>query len=105
MAEAATDRAADIMIRPAAAGDLPTLPALYRHLNHDDPDMDSRLARDRFAAILAHPGMTIFDGPQGAGDTALLRQLRFFTGQDRIPDPAPCCRLTPLPEPILPARW
>ncbi|MFS8112704.1 GNAT family N-acetyltransferase [Rhizobium jaguaris] len=65
MAQAATDRAADIVIRPAAAGDLPTLLALYRHLNHDDPDMDSRLAEDRFATILAHPGMTIFAAFEG----------------------------------------
>ncbi|MDL2397348.1 GNAT family N-acetyltransferase [Rhizobium mayense] len=65
MAEAATDGAADIVIRPVAAGDLPTLLALYRHLNHDDPDMDPQLARDRFAAISAHPGMTIFAAFEG----------------------------------------
>ncbi|MEF0938676.1 GNAT family N-acetyltransferase [Rhizobium sp. BR 362] len=60
MAEAAGDRATEIVIRPAAAGDLPTLLALYRHLNHGDPDMEPQLAEDRFAAISAHPGMTIF---------------------------------------------
>ncbi|WFU07740.1 GNAT family N-acetyltransferase [Rhizobium sp. CB3090] len=60
MADSASDKTADIVIRPAAAGDLPTLLALYRHLNHDDPDMDPRLAEDRFTTILAHPGMTIF---------------------------------------------
>ncbi|MBB4565976.1 GNAT family N-acetyltransferase [Rhizobium leucaenae] len=65
MAQAARDRAADIVIRPASAGDLPTLLALYRHLNHDDPDMDSGFAEDRFAAILAHPGMTIFIAFEG----------------------------------------
>jgi len=65
MADTATDRAADIVIRPAVAADLPTLLALYRHLNHDDPDMDPRLAKERFAAISAHPGMTIFAAFEG----------------------------------------
>ncbi|AVA22302.1 GNAT family N-acetyltransferase [Rhizobium sp. LEGMi198b] len=65
MAEAAGDGAAGIVIRPATAGDLPPLLALYRHLNHDDPDMDSGFAEDRFAAISAHPGMTIFVGFEG----------------------------------------
>ncbi|MBB5573204.1 MULTISPECIES: GNAT family N-acetyltransferase [Rhizobium] len=65
MAEPAGDGAADIVIRPAATGDLLALLALYRHLNHDDPDMDLGFAEDRFAAILAHPGMTIFVAFEG----------------------------------------
>jgi N-acetylglutamate synthase-like GNAT family acetyltransferase len=65
MAAAATDGAIDIVIRPAATGDLPALLALYRHLNHDDPNMDSRLAEDRFAEVLAHPGMTVFAAFEG----------------------------------------
>ena len=47
------------VIRPAAAGDLPTLLALYRHLNHDDPELEPTLAENRFAEILAQPGMTV----------------------------------------------
>ncbi len=65
MAAAATGGAIYIVIRPAATGDLPVLLALYRHLNHDDPDMDPRLAEDRFAEILAHPGMTVFAAFEG----------------------------------------
>lgn len=49
-----------VVIRAAAAGDLPTLLALYGHLNHDDPELAPALAERRFAEILAHPGMTIF---------------------------------------------
>ncbi|QND47773.1 GNAT family N-acetyltransferase [Rhizobium lusitanum] len=49
-----------VVIRPAAAGDLPTLLALYGHLNHDDPELEPALAESRFAEILAHPGMMIF---------------------------------------------
>ena len=173
MAAAATDGAMDTLIRPVAAGDLPTLLALYHHLNHDDPDMEARHAEDRFAEILAHPGMTVFaslrrrpcrflghlgrhpqsdasrrflradrkrrhpcrspqawpcagadqnghrDGLgeellqgdaahrlQGAGDAALLRQLRLFTGQDRISDhDVPSQADIPrTAQPILPAR-
>ncbi|MQB42432.1 GNAT family N-acetyltransferase [Rhizobium sp. ICMP 5592] len=49
-----------VVIRPAAAGDLPTLLALYRHLNPGDPELGPALAESRFADMLAHPGMTIF---------------------------------------------
>ncbi|HEY0123210.1 MAG TPA: GNAT family N-acetyltransferase [Rhizobium sp.] len=49
-----------VVIRPAAAGDLPTLLALYRHLSHDDPELEPALAESRFAEILTQPGMTIF---------------------------------------------
>ncbi|APO75527.1 GCN5-related N-acetyltransferase protein [Rhizobium etli 8C-3] len=50
----------DIMIRHAGPGDLQTLLELYRHLNPDDPAIDPARASDRFSAILAQPGMTIF---------------------------------------------
>ncbi|ACM27203.1 GNAT family N-acetyltransferase [Agrobacterium sp. SHOUNA12C] len=59
MAEAANG-SDTVVIRPAAAGDLPTLLALYRHLNHGDPELEPALAESRFAEILQHPGMTIF---------------------------------------------
>jgi len=49
----------DVLIRAAVAGDLATLLALYRHLNHDDPQPEPALAESRFAEMLAHPGMTI----------------------------------------------
>ncbi|MGF6176710.1 GNAT family N-acetyltransferase [Ensifer sp. 4252] len=49
-------------IRAASADDLPGLLALYGELNPDDPALDAALAADRFAAILARPGMTVFIG-------------------------------------------
>lgn len=55
-------------IRAAEAVDLPGLLALYGELNPDDAALDAALASDRFATILAHPGMTIFIGL--AGDIA-----------------------------------
>ncbi len=59
---------APFSIRAAQAVDLPGLLALYGELNPDDPALDTAVATDRFAAILAHPGMTIFIGL--AGDIA-----------------------------------
>lgn len=52
--------AADVDLRPAEPGDLPGLLALYAELNPADPPLDAATAHDRFAAILAQPGMTIF---------------------------------------------
>ncbi|KAA0700482.1 GNAT family N-acetyltransferase [Neorhizobium sp. P12A] len=49
-----------IIIRPVASGDLSTLLALYRHLNPDDPHMESGDAESRFRQIAAHPGITLF---------------------------------------------
>ncbi|MBM7049796.1 MULTISPECIES: GNAT family N-acetyltransferase [Rhizobium] len=69
MPEALAEDAAGIVIRPAAAGDLSTLLALYRHLNADDPELEPHLAENRFAEILSHPGMTIFTA--FAGDEAV----------------------------------
>ncbi len=57
-----------LAIRAAEADDLPGLLALYGELNPDDAALDAALASDRFATILAHPGMTIFIGL--AGDIA-----------------------------------
>jgi len=50
----------DFIIRPAVRGDLPGLMALYRHLNPTDPVLDEASAEERFSAILAQPGMTVF---------------------------------------------
>jgi len=58
--------ATDIVIRPVAIADLPTLLALYQHLNAKDPMLELQLAERRFADILAHPGMTIFSAFDGA---------------------------------------
>lgn len=52
----------DFLIRPARDGDLPDLLELYRHLNPQDPEPAAKLAGERFAAMLAHPGMTVFIG-------------------------------------------
>ncbi|WP_027683581.1 GNAT family N-acetyltransferase [Rhizobium leguminosarum] len=58
----------DFIIRAAARGDLPCLMTLYRHLSPTDPVLDEALAEERFSAILAQPGMTVFIGY--AGDVA-----------------------------------
>ncbi|MCH4545542.1 GNAT family N-acetyltransferase [Rhizobium changzhiense] len=55
-------------IRAVAAGDLPGLTILYQHLNPTDPVLDKAAAEERFTAILAQPGMTVFIG--FAGDLA-----------------------------------
>lgn len=52
-------------IRAASPGDLHGLLALYGELNPDDPILDAAVAADRFAAILAQPGMTVFVGSVG----------------------------------------
>jgi GNAT superfamily N-acetyltransferase len=52
--------AADTVLRPAGLADLATLLALYRHLNHDDAEMESSQALLRFRQMLDHPGMTVF---------------------------------------------
>ncbi|MBX4941462.1 GNAT family N-acetyltransferase [Rhizobium binae] len=52
----------DFAIRPAAAGDLPGLMTLYRHLNPADPLLDDMTAEERFSAILAQPCMTVLMG-------------------------------------------
>ncbi|MBP2444708.1 GNAT superfamily N-acetyltransferase [Rhizobium leguminosarum] len=64
----------DFAIRPATAGDLPGLTTLYRHLNPADPVLDEATAEERFSAILAQPGMTVFSGFAGdfAAATATL---------------------------------
>ncbi|MBB6484303.1 GNAT family N-acetyltransferase [Rhizobium lusitanum] len=66
MPGAAFKDSAEISIRPITAADLPTLIALYQHLNADDPVPELSLAQRRFAEILAHPGMTIFAAFDGA---------------------------------------
>jgi len=62
------DQDQDFAIRPAAVGDLPGLITLYQHLNSTDPVLDKAMAEERFSAILAQPGMTLFIG--FAGDLA-----------------------------------
>lgn len=52
-------------IREAAQGDLPGLLALYHHLNADDPEIAPDIAAERFAAIIAQPGMTVLIGVSG----------------------------------------
>ena len=52
-------------IRPACAADLAGLLVLYHHLNPADPPLDRATAEDRFAAMLAQPGMTVFIGFAG----------------------------------------
>ncbi|NEJ73280.1 GNAT family N-acetyltransferase [Rhizobium phaseoli] len=58
----------NVAIRAAVASDLPGLTLLYQHLNPADPVLDQAMAEERFSAILAQPGMTVFIG--FAGDLA-----------------------------------
>jgi GNAT superfamily N-acetyltransferase len=58
-------REQDFAIRPAGAADLAGLLVLYHHLNPADPPLDGATAGERFAAMLAQPGMTVFVGFAG----------------------------------------
>ena len=58
----------NLVIRPAMAHDLGGLITLYQHLNSADPALEGATAEERFSAILAQPGMTVFIG--FAGDLA-----------------------------------
>lgn len=49
-------------IRPATSTDLQNLIALYGHFNSTDRPLAPELAEERFSAILAQPGMTVFIG-------------------------------------------
>lgn len=60
----------DFSIRPAVQGDLPALLALYRHLNADDPQIPADIATERFAGIIARPGMTVLIGVSGEALTS-----------------------------------
>jgi ribosomal protein S18 acetylase RimI-like enzyme len=60
----------DFGIRPAAQEDLPALLALYRHLNADDPEIPTDIATERFAGIIAQPGMTVLIGFSGKALTS-----------------------------------
>lgn len=55
----------DFTIRPAVATDLQGLITLYQHLNPTDPIPVPAVAAERFSAILAQPGMTVFIGFAG----------------------------------------
>ncbi|MEK1892825.1 MAG: GNAT family N-acetyltransferase [Rhizobium sp.] len=57
--------AGELIIRAAKARDLPGLLALYRELNPADPTIERAQAEERFGAILAQPGMTVFIGVAG----------------------------------------
>ncbi|MBB3590071.1 GNAT superfamily N-acetyltransferase [Rhizobium sp. BK529] len=52
----------NLSIRRAASADLQNLLTLYGHLNSSDRPLAPELAEERFSAILAQPGMTVFIG-------------------------------------------
>lgn len=60
---------ADLTIRPAGPADLPALLELYRHLNGDRP-LTVAEADGTWAAMLAHPGLTVLVGAVPSGDLA-----------------------------------
>ncbi|GAC1040467.1 GNAT family N-acetyltransferase [Rhizobium sp. No.120] len=69
------DAAVETIIRPIEKADLPTLLALYQHLNAEDPILDPQVAESRFADIMAHPAMTIFaafDGGKATSSVTLV---------------------------------
>ncbi|PST19385.1 GNAT family N-acetyltransferase [Rhizobium sp. JAB6] len=75
MPQPAITDAANLPIRSITMADLPTLLALYRHLNVEDPVLELQLAQSRLAEILAHPGMTIlaaFDGDMAVSSVTLV---------------------------------
>jgi GNAT superfamily N-acetyltransferase len=49
-----------ISIRPAKESDLESLLSLYSELNRDDDLLQADLVCEKYAEILAHPGLTIF---------------------------------------------
>ncbi|TWD54376.1 ribosomal protein S18 acetylase RimI-like enzyme [Agrobacterium vitis] len=49
-----------ITIRSARADDLESILSLYQELNSDDDLLKPDLVREKYAAILNHPGLTIF---------------------------------------------
>lgn len=55
-------RGPSFVIRPLVDDDLNALLDLYRHLIGDDLDLPDAVARQRFATILAQPGMMVFGG-------------------------------------------
>lgn len=61
-------------IRPVTSTDLQDLITLYGHFNSTDRPLAPELAKERFSAILAQPGMTVFIGFTGetAAATATL---------------------------------
>ncbi|WP_027488295.1 GNAT family N-acetyltransferase [Allorhizobium undicola] len=77
--------APEIRIRPAESGDLSEIVALYRELNPDDDSLSSEIAGHAFAALLAHPGLTVFVGLDGecAVATATLNVIPNLTRNAR----------------------
>ncbi|MDM9621729.1 GNAT family N-acetyltransferase [Rhizobium sp. S96] len=59
-------------IRRAAADDLESLIELYRHFNSGDPVLAPARAEERFTAMLAQPGMSVFIGFLGAAPTSTV---------------------------------
>jgi GNAT superfamily N-acetyltransferase len=51
-----------LAIRTAEAGDLAALLALYKDMNPGDPAIDPAVAQERFASMLAYPGMRVLVG-------------------------------------------
>jgi GNAT superfamily N-acetyltransferase len=64
-----------ITIRAARPDDLESLLSLYQELNSDDDLLQPDLVREKYAAILTHPGLTIFlalDNDTPAATTSLV---------------------------------
>jgi GNAT superfamily N-acetyltransferase len=53
------------IIRPLGPADLNGLLALYAQLNPGDPVLPQEIARARFEAMLAHPGLKVFGALSG----------------------------------------
>ncbi len=51
-----------LIIRPAEPADRAAFSELYRHVIPDDVVLSDDVAAERFSAVLAHPGLTLFGG-------------------------------------------
>jgi GNAT superfamily N-acetyltransferase len=66
---------ADISIRTAGPGDLTALLALYRDLNPNDSTLSGDTAETRYAAMLSHPGLSVFLGVAAGEPVATVTLL------------------------------
>ena len=101
----------NLVIRPAMAHDLGGLITLYQHLNSADPALDGATAEERFSAILAQPGMTVFIGFAGTLAAATFTLIvipnltRGGASYALLSSPMPIIVSAAMPAPSSATRW